>query len=707
MRSLKPLLAGFLALVSVTCREVLSTPQTPPGKPADPAERITLVSRPPLDTVLSVRRYTVRVVDAKGFGVAQVVLNAFGGSQDAVIREVTDSAGFATVQREFGPTAGLQSLTLIARGLDLIPLAILDTALPGQATAVTMDSLRTRSVVAGDSLPPMRVVVIDKYGNTKTNFADDVSVELMANPSGDTLQGIVTLPAVNGEATFSGVSLRRARAGYMLRARAWSMVSAPSAAIEVLPALAESLVFSTQPADGIVGWPAERPVRVEGVDRFGNRAAGLTDTIVLSLAEAPAGATLRGTTRLAAALGVAAFLPSFDVVGAGYRLEARAPLGAVRSNTFQVTRGDGQYHAIDLGTLGGNIAMPAALNDAGIVVGRSKLPDGTWRGFFWDGAIHDLGAPGGTSSSAGAISPRGVIAGAIDGHPATWENGAARIVGPAFPYASAVAVNDRQDILLTVITHEWSEARVYHDGQVQPFTIGASFAAAADLDSRGNAVGGAWVGPEHGGTYHPALWRDGAAQDLGTLATLSCDFGDGPVPCQSGTAYDINERGDIVGTYDDSNRNHRPFLWQNGVMRELPIAPGASASALHINERGQVVGVIGSGYLAQGGVGYLYENGVMTDLGSLGGGGTMVTALGEDGSVVGSSLTASGERHAFLWQDGVMRDLGLGPMGGAKSVAIAINANGDILGWSNPVESPAREWYYAQQPRAIVWRIAR
>ena len=119
-----------------------------------------------------------------------------------------------------------------------------------------------------------------------------------------------------------------------------------------------------------------------------------------------------------------------------------------------------------------------------------------------------------------------------------------------------------------------------------------------------------------------------------------------------------------------------------------------------INERGQVVGE--SDIKAQDEFGYdlshafLWQNGAMRDLGTLGGPESTAYAINEQGQVVGESdikrRTKDGYtiKHAFLWQNGGMTDigafkrapgdrLGLPP----ESLAFAINERGQILGSSD------------------------
>jgi len=57
--------------------------------------------------------------------------------------------------------------------------------------------------------------------------------------------------------------------------------------------------------------------------------------------------------------------------------------------------------------------------------------------------------------------------------------------------------------------------------------------------------------------------------------------------------------------------------------------------------------------------------------------------MNDSGAIIGSSNLASGRIHAFLWtQAGGMQDLG-SPQGG-DSVALAVNAAGEVIGYSQP-----------------------
>src|SRR5262249_42885212 len=72
--------------------------------------------------------------------------------------------------------------------------------------------------------------------------------------------------------------------------------------------------------------------------------------------------------------------------------------------------------------------------------------------------------------------------------------------------------------------------------------------------------------------------------------------------------------------------------------------------------------------------------GVLTDLGTLGGTYSRPWGITDAGQVVGESYTATGSDHAFLWQNGVMTDLGTPQSGKGSSIAYAMNRSGQVAG---------------------------
>jgi probable HAF family extracellular repeat protein len=112
---------------------------------------------------------------------------------------------------------------------------------------------------------------------------------------------------------------------------------------------------------------------------------------------------------------------------------------------------------------------------------------------------------------------------------------------------------------------------------------------------------------------------------------------------------------------------------------------GGYSSAFHINARGQVVGLSSTapGEYDYSMHAFLWENGVMTDLG-IDEPNLQVRDLNERGQVVGvyEYEDLPGEpTYAFLWQDGQVTDLGT--LGGIHREASAINERGQIVGTSD------------------------
>jgi probable HAF family extracellular repeat protein len=80
-------------------------------------------------------------------------------------------------------------------------------------------------------------------------------------------------------------------------------------------------------------------------------------------------------------------------------------------------------------------------------------------------------------------------------------------------------------------------------------------------------------------------------------------------------------------------------------------------------------------------------NWTVVDLGTLGGEDTRVTDINDAGTVIGASQTADGSRHAFVYHDSRMSDLGV-LSGDNYSEAVAINNAGVIVGSSLKADVP-------------------
>jgi probable HAF family extracellular repeat protein len=383
------------------------------------------------------------------------------------------------------------------------------------------------------------------------------------------------------------------------------------------------------------------------------------------------------------------------------------------------------YEAIDLGTLGGNSSTPSAINKRGQVVGWSTTADGANHAFLWaDGVMTDLGTLAGGQSFAQAINDRGEVAGVsvhstdpddVDlSHVVVWENGAIHNLGPrnappgwfsAPLVARVVGLSPAGDVLAFI--DWWNDG---HSGNAVILSKGGGEQDIGGLarhvqtyphawNKRGQVVGASHAdvtgfGPEADFLLHPFLWENGVMRDLGVFGRADFQCGEDSA-CAEGEATDINAGGVAVGWSADMSRTPRAFVW-DGQLRDLGVFPGEATTAVAINERGQVTG-------RHGARAFLWEAGGARDLGTLGGTGATVTALNNAGAVVGSSLTASGEQHAFVWHDGVMIDLGLGFEGAEQSWAIAINERGDVLGVARDCDANC-EYSSVGTRRAILWR---
>jgi len=197
------------------------------------------------------------------------------------------------------------------------------------------------------------------------------------------------------------------------------------------------------------------------------------------------------------------------------------------------------------------------------------------------------------------------------------------------------------------------------------------------INARGEVVGASDVTHDiEKDTDHAFYWSESTGIiDLGVLVD------------QSGAAG-INRSGTVVGW---SYRNNYDSVadgirWtKNSGMQSLTGPTTYVVGASGINDSAQVVGTFYAVYKTNAEHAYRLTGFVLEDLGTLGGKNSYAYAINATGQVVGFSNTPTSgalDGRAVLWQEGSgMKDLGTLP-GDSFSAAAAINKSGQIAGGS-------------------------
>lgn len=177
------------------------------------------------------------------------------------------------------------------------------------------------------------------------------------------------------------------------------------------------------------------------------------------------------------------------------------------------------------------------------------------------------------------------------------------------------------------------------------------------------------------------LWREGQANDLGTLGG------------NESAAYAVNRRGQVVGAAlnatpdpysfidflfcgSSNGTQTRAFSWdKDSGMKDLgTLGSGNDALAAFVNEDGQVAGFAYTNSIPNPTTGlptfhpFLWEKGKgMRDLGTIGGKAVFnLTGLNRRGQVLGTqTLPGDATWHPFLWDGKKLLDLGT--LGGIKT----------------------------------------
>ncbi|MGC8639945.1 MAG: hypothetical protein ACP5XB_08735, partial [Isosphaeraceae bacterium] len=176
---------------------------------------------------------------------------------------------------------------------------------PAAAAQLVVIAQPPAGVVAGSAFG-LTVAAVDRFGNWVPGWNGVASAALASNPAGGTLSGVPYASAVQGVATFSGLTITTAGAGYTLQLGSLGLTPATTAALTVVPgAPVRMVVSSPQPASVVVG--AGFSVTVTIQDWFGNTATSYNGRVAVLLAPHAGKGRLGGTIITTATGGVATF----------------------------------------------------------------------------------------------------------------------------------------------------------------------------------------------------------------------------------------------------------------------------------------------------------------------------------------------------------------------------------------------------------------
>jgi probable HAF family extracellular repeat protein len=312
-----------------------------------------------------------------------------------------------------------------------------------------------------------------------------------------------------------------------------------------------------------------------------------------------------------------------------------------------------------LGTLGGGAYSSAwgVSSDGQVIIGDSDSTGNLLHAFKYVGTtMTDLGTFGGSYSSARAASADGSV-----------------IVGGSQYPSSDVHAFKYVGTTMTDLG-----------------TLGGDFSFANGVSADGSViVGESWL---PSGSNHAFKYVGTTMTDLGTLGG------------SESKAYGVSSDGTVIVGQSDTTGDaaSHAFKYVGTTMTSLGTLGGAASIAWAVSADGKVI--VGESYITDDAAihAFKYVGTTMTDLGTLGGDFSFARGVSADGSViVGESLTASGDIHAFVYNNtvdsGVLVDVNntyssiatnsyqLNSLLNSQNTALAVNLNSDctVFGANN------------------------
>jgi uncharacterized repeat protein (TIGR01451 family) len=257
-----------------------------------------------------------------------IAINSGPGSLNGTLTEPA-SSGVATFSDLSIDKAGTYTLAAADGSLTAVSNSFLISA--ASATQLVYLQQPTSTTAGSTITPAVEVAVEDQFGNILTSDSDNVTISVNSGPG--SLNGTLTVPASNGVATFSNLSIDTAGT-YVLNAADGSLTKLSNSFV-ISAGAAEKLVYLKQPTNTTAGSTITPAVEVAVEDQYGNILTSDNDNITISINTGPG--SLNGTLTVPASGGIATF-GDLSINKAGtYTLKAADGLISAVSNSFVVS----------------------------------------------------------------------------------------------------------------------------------------------------------------------------------------------------------------------------------------------------------------------------------------------------------------------------------------------------------------------------------
>jgi probable HAF family extracellular repeat protein len=258
------------------------------------------------------------------------------------------------------------------------------------------------------------------------------------------------------------------------------------------------------------------------------------------------------------------------------------------------------------------------------------------------------------------------------------------VPGSSYYYASAI--NNSGEVAGDFYSGSAYDSFIYNsdDGSYDTLTgpVGTDGTIADGINDAGQVTGYSYVavpGASNSWSYQGFVYSGSAN---GTYTTLN-DSNAGSGSDQGTVPIAMNNSGEVVGYYYDSNGAYHGFLYDNGGFTELDYPAVGNASVqtapYAINNAGEVVGYFYNGSNYEG---FIYSGGASgswTPLDVPGATNTYAYAINNEGQVLGDYSDANGS-HGFIYSNGTYTTLDFPNGLAAGTDAYSFNDAGEVVG---------------------------